>query len=60
VLSDLNLEIGDGALVLEGEAVALANDHRFESDVARFRARLAACANHGHLPEETCPACLPV
>lgn len=59
-LSDLNQEIGEGVLVLQGETVAIADDSDFESDVNRFHAYLAACADHDHLPEETCPDCLPL
>lgn len=58
VLSDLNREIGEGWLLLEGETVALANSDNVWLDVAQFRACLAACASHGHSPEETCPDCL--
>ena len=57
-LSDLNQEIGEGILVLEGETVALAGDNGLCSDVAQFRACLAVCAGHDHSPEETCPDCL--
>lgn len=59
-LSDLNQEIGESWLVLEGETVGLAADDGLWSDVAQFRACLAACATHGHGPEEVCPDCLPL
>lgn len=58
ILSDLNLEIDEDVLVLEGETVALSHDNGFASDVAQFRACLNACANHKHLQDETCPDCL--
>lgn len=59
-LSDLNQEIGEGILVLDGETVALTGANGLCSDVAQFRAGLAACAGHDHPSEETCPACLPL
>ena len=57
-LSDLNQELGEGILVLEGETVALAGDNGLWSDVAQFRAGLAACAGHNHAVAETPPTCL--
>lgn len=59
-LSDLNQEIGEGCLVLEGETVALAGDGRVSLDVAQFRTNLAACAGHCHPPDEPCADCLPL
>ena len=57
-LSDLNQELGEGSLVLEGETVALAGDDHVWLDVAQFRAGLAACAGYDHPSEDTPPACL--
>ena len=59
-LSDLNQEVGEGILVLEGETVALAGDEHLWLDVAQFRAYLADGAGHSHPPDETCPDCLPL
>ncbi len=58
-LSDLNAEIGDDVLLLDGETVAL-NVDGVESDVARFRACLAACSAHDHRPDDVCPNCVPL
>jgi DNA-binding SARP family transcriptional activator len=60
VLSDLNTEIGDGVLVLDGETVALNVDDGIESDVAQFRACLAASSAHNHRSEDVCPDCVPL
>ncbi|MDT8305720.1 MAG: AAA family ATPase [Anaerolineae bacterium] len=59
-LSDLNQVIGEGVLLLNGETVALDSENGLWSDVAQFRANLAACAQHPHTPEETCSECLPL
>jgi DNA-binding SARP family transcriptional activator len=59
-LSDLNQVIGERILVSVGETVALDGEDDLWSDVAQFRAYLAACAQHAHLAEETCPDCLPL
>jgi DNA-binding SARP family transcriptional activator len=59
-LSDLNQEIGEGWLILEGETVALADGDNLWLDVAQFHACLDACTKHGHSPEEICPDCLPL
>lgn len=58
-LSDLNAEIGDDVLALDGEIVAL-NVDGVESDVARFRACLAACSTHDHRADDVCPNCVPL
>jgi DNA-binding SARP family transcriptional activator len=59
-LSDLNQVIGERILVSVGETVALDGEDDLWSDVAQFRAYLAACAQHAHLADETCPDCLPL
>ncbi len=59
-LSDLNQELGEGWLLLEGETVDLAQKNGLWLDVAQFRTCLAACADHDHSSEETCPDCLPL
>lgn len=58
-LSDLNRELGEGLLLLEGETVALTAEENLWLDVAQFQTCLAACAAHGHPPENPCPDCLP-
>lgn len=58
VLSDLNREVGEGVLLLEGETVALADNTNLWLDVVQFHACLAACARHAHPADEACPDCL--
>jgi predicted ATPase/DNA-binding SARP family transcriptional activator len=58
-LSDLNREVGEGLLLLDGENVALANDEVW-IDVARFRDCLNSRSSHGHVVDETCPDCFPL
>ena len=60
VLSDLNREVGQGILLLDGETVALTDEQCLWLDVREFRDYLMTCTEHGHSPDETCPDCVPL
>src|SRR5919198_5738576 len=56
-LSTLNKALGEGWLAADRAAVGFARTG-FWLDVARFEGLLASCRDHGHPPEDACPACV--
>ena len=56
-LSTLNKAVGPGWLAADRTTVGLAQPG-FWLDVARFEELVAGCRDHGHPPEDACPACL--
>jgi len=57
-LSTLRAAVGEEHLAIDRETVALAVSANLWVDVTEFRARLAACAQHGHPAADACAACL--
>ncbi|WP_423223085.1 ATP-binding protein [Candidatus Amarolinea aalborgensis] len=57
-LSTLRAAVGEEHLAIDRETVALVPGANLWVDVTEFRARLAACAQHGHPAADACPACL--
>lgn len=57
-LSTLRAAVGEEHLAIDRETVALVPGANLWVDVTEFRARLAACALHGHPAADACPACL--
>lgn len=57
-LSSLKSAIGDPALQIDRESVALAPDAGLWCDVAQFQQLLAQCQDHGHGAHDVCPRCL--
>jgi DNA-binding SARP family transcriptional activator len=55
-LSTLNKALGAGWLAADRTTVGFARTG-YRLDVERFEELLAGCRDHGHPPEETCPAC---
>jgi DNA-binding SARP family transcriptional activator/predicted ATPase len=56
-LSTLNKAVGPGWLAADRTTVGFARAVP-ELDVARFEALVASCREHGHAPEDACPACV--
>jgi DNA-binding SARP family transcriptional activator len=56
-LSTLNKAVGPGWLAADRTTVGFARTG-FWLDVARFEELVAGCRDHGHPPEEACPACV--
>jgi DNA-binding SARP family transcriptional activator len=56
-LSTLNKAVGPGWLAADRTTVGLARTG-FWLDVTRFEELLAGCRDHGHPPDDACPACL--
>jgi len=56
-LSTLNKAVGPGWLAADRTTVGFAQTG-FWLDVTRFEELLAGCRDHGHPPDEACPACL--
>ena len=59
-LSLLHRALGSEWFVADRETVDWAPEARLSLDVDEFRRCLAACAAHGHAPEEACAECLPL
>jgi predicted ATPase/DNA-binding SARP family transcriptional activator len=59
-LSLLNRTLGDEWLAVDRETVEWAPDAEAWVDVEVLRERLAACAEHGHPPEQSCTECVPL
>jgi DNA-binding SARP family transcriptional activator len=57
-LSALNKAVDGAGLLVDRENVTLDPSAAIEVDVLAFRARIAACEQHGHSPSDVCPACL--
>ncbi len=57
-LSSLKSAIGDAALVIDRETVALAPEADLWCDVGHFQRLLAQCHSHGHGAHDVCPRCL--
>ena len=58
-LSTLNATPFAPWLAANREAIELVIDDRIVLDVATFRRHMAACATHGHEPDQPCAACIP-
>jgi DNA-binding SARP family transcriptional activator len=58
-LSLLNRTLGTAWLAVDRETAEWAEDAEAWIDVEALRERLAACAAHGHPPEQTCAECVP-
>ena len=58
VLSSLRESLGEDALEVDRESVALGANAGLWLDVSEFRERLVSCEGHGHPPEEPCPSCV--
>ena len=56
-LSTLNKAVGPGWLAADRTTVGFAQTD-FWLDVTRFEELLAGCRDHGHPPDDACPACL--
>ncbi|HJW63253.1 MAG TPA: BTAD domain-containing putative transcriptional regulator, partial [Actinomycetes bacterium] len=56
-LSTLNKAVGPGWLAADRTTVGFAQAG-FWLDVTRFEELLAGCRDHGHPPDDACPACL--
>ncbi|HET9005213.1 MAG TPA: AAA family ATPase, partial [Actinomycetes bacterium] len=56
-LSTLNKAVGPGWLAADRTTVGFAQTG-FWLDVTRFEELLAGCRDHGHPPDDACPACL--
>jgi DNA-binding SARP family transcriptional activator/tetratricopeptide (TPR) repeat protein len=56
-LSTLNKAVGPGWLAADRSTVGFARTS-FWLDVRRFEELLAGCRDHGHAPEDACPACV--
>src|SRR5215218_8370065 len=56
-LSTLNKAVGPGWLAADRTTVGFARAVSW-LDVARFEELVAACREHGHAPEDACPACV--
>ena len=56
-LSTLNKAVGPGWLAADRTTVGFARTG-FWLDVARFEELLAGCRDHGHPPDDACPACV--
>ena len=56
-LSTLNKAVGPGWLAADRTTLGFAQAG-FWLDVTRFEELLAGCRDHGHPPDDTCPACL--
>jgi DNA-binding SARP family transcriptional activator/tetratricopeptide (TPR) repeat protein len=56
-LSTLNKAVGPGWLAADRTTVGFAQT-TFWLDVLRFEELVASCREHGHPPEDTCPACV--
>jgi DNA-binding SARP family transcriptional activator len=56
-LSTLNKAVGPGWLAADRTTVGFAQTG-FWLDVVRFEELVAGCRDHGHPPEEACPACV--
>lgn len=52
--------LGEGPLLIERQSAGLAPDADLWLDVSRFKSCLELVQDHGHQPDETCPACLPL
>jgi len=59
-LSLLNRMLGEEWLAVDRDAVEWAGDAEAWIDVEALRERLAACAAHGHAPDQTCAECIPL
>jgi predicted ATPase/DNA-binding SARP family transcriptional activator len=59
-LSVLNRTLGNEWFSIKRDTVSLNWQSNFWLDVAQFHKLLAQCKAHSHLPQEVCPACLPV
>jgi predicted ATPase/DNA-binding SARP family transcriptional activator len=59
-LSLLNRMLGEGWLDIDRETAAWAGNAEARIDVEILRERLAACAVHGHPPEQTRAECVPL
>jgi len=59
-LSLLHRTLGSDWLDVDRETAAWADETQSWIDVEALRQHLSACAAHGHPPQETCPACVPL
>jgi len=59
-LSLLNRTLGDEWLAVDRETIEWAGYAGAWIDVEALRERLAACAEHGHLPDQACAKCIPL
>jgi DNA-binding SARP family transcriptional activator len=56
----LNRTLGRAWLAVDRETAVWAEEAKAWIDVEALRQHLAACAAHGHPPQDTCPACVPL
>lgn len=59
-LSTLNTALAGTGLEIERDTITLTQTDQIWVDVIEFRRQVARCQTHGHHPEATCPACLPL
>ncbi|MBN1937529.1 MAG: hypothetical protein JW934_22920 [Anaerolineae bacterium] len=59
-LSLLNRTLGSQWLAVDRETAAWASETDVWLDVEALRGQVAACAAHGHPPDDLCPACIPL